>query len=369
MNTLISFVGGDSYRKNKQLNEIQKRENANIIDIRLDDLEETLNSLEENSRVIVLREDNIVKFERILKEEYPNLDIEVIPEQFFRLKEKVDKTDGYPDVSNNNTGTITKYLIPQTFPLEKGMFENIRAEVAAKQAELILVYDPTIGLWFPALDGFVKYLDHEPIFKIAGESNVPTTDYISLEKKLQRMRANGVAAPNEQAILGKLTGIKQRAVPVYELAKKIWDDVQAKNVDFDQEKIKKMSAENPQILHVVQELVANLEGSAKFEPGTVLTGTERFEKKQSVASQVAQAIGLTNDMQTAAEGLRLGGLGLVLDAGNAIVKNMQDKKKTDKKENHKGNNAHAFLSHPDFEKLMRNLFTGFGPKYFLEKVE
>jgi hypothetical protein len=374
MNTIIfTFIGGNAYNKKKQLNQIKLQEsNAIIYEISsIEELDEKLQKITDE-KVIILKEDNISKFENIVREEYPSLNIEVLPELFYRLKEAdtnspptpgpAPKALNFNDVDANSGTTINRIILPISMPLNaKDFIDN---EVNPPGTYLIIV-DPTLGLWFPYIEEIVKYLPGvAEKFKKVGEKNIPAMDISALQNKLQTN-----AIPNAQNIINTISSMKTAALPTFELVQKIWNDVQKTTVKLNQEKITKMSADNPQILNVVTGIIKNIEGALSWKPGTAISGTTRFEQQQSVASKVAQALGADKDAQSAAESMRKGGLSLVVDAAEAIAKHNKDKFVQNEKEVEKGNKGHAFLSHDDSEILFQKLFDGFKPGYFIAKEE
>jgi hypothetical protein len=370
MKTIIyTFSGGDSYNKNKQLEQIKKHEllleNEPIIQEIHDliNLDESLEKIKD-SKIIILREDiNLQKFENIVRSEYKNLkELEVIPELFYRTKLKETNNSAYSFKEALTSGVmINRIILPINFPFSAKDFIN---NPTNPQTSYQLIVDPEYGLWFPFIEEIVKYLPGvQDLFKGAVEKDIPYCDTnVLFTIKL-------ASNPNINNIKNSLDSIKTYAVPVYSTAQKIYNEVKRKKVQLDQEKIDKLSAENTQILNVVKGIMINLEGAQNYKPNTNMIGRNRYEQRQSIASKVAQATGADKDLQTSAGSLRKAGLGLVVDAAEGIIKHYKDKSDKEKKEIEGGDELKAFLSHPNIEELLKGLFQGFTSKYFVEKLQ
>lgn len=363
---ILTLEGGDTYNKNKQLDSIRQRESlSEIKEVQnLDSLEEELLKIKDEKVIILKESSDLVKFEYIVKTEFPELKerLEVIPELFVRSKLK-ENSNYDPNAviffaGEEGAAPIMRRVIPIYFPFTKDYF---KIHAVPDKGSYLIITDISYGLWFPMLGSIAKYFEGgKEAFENTGQYNIPSWGTnVFRDNIVDQEKAKG------QYVLSRLENVKQKAIPVYNLMKEIVSDVRRNTVKLDQDRVDSIVKKNDVITRIVESLIQNYEKSNTLSSDSSISGKNRGQQEQTLASKISQALGIDQDAEVAAANMRKAGLALVVDAADAIIKHAKEKKDSDEKEVSKGTDAQAFLSHSKAETLLSSLFEGYGNNYFV----
>jgi hypothetical protein len=368
---LIAKKGGDIYNKQNQIDSIIKNEPlTKILEYSdISELDNYLSSFREDEKIIILHEENsLSKFEKIVKSEYPHLSeqIEVIPELFFRTKLKESVPANVQQILNDTSVTppIKKTIIPI-----KPIFDKEATNFLEPQnpGGYTLIVDPPNGYWFPGLKDLLKYCKgYNDLFRTSGQN-----DQSAGSMSIQNIRTAVDSNNNSLAPLANiLSQSSQIGLKSYNLAKEINKDVAGKLIKLDQDKIDKLTKNNPQLPAIIAAIASNLEASDKWVTTSIVKEKTVNDQYQTAASKISQMLGVDHDIQTGAENLRKGGLALIVDIGEALAKEAREKKEKERKEKSSGSDTSAWLSHDKAEELIKSIFNGFvaGQQYFVDPV-